>query len=337
MMEEYEILRNTVREFATKEIEPVSKDIELNGIQRQLKEKIAGQGFIGATLPAEKGGAGLDENGYMIILEETAKASPSVSTWIFLTNLYLKLYPDTDQKERIMSGSVDATVDISPYYLRSKTNPLTVTGGKLTGRRTGVINGTASSIIVSDGTNIYAVNSGMHAESRNHLGLRGMDLSDIDFDSSSYEKVGSEEKLRMELKKSDGEIASIFLGLADGTMQKAIDYSKVRTAFDHPLKDYTPIFDEIVNARTQIDLIRFYLYGNQGEYARALCKVKAKDIALTASRSSLQIHGGYGYIHDFGIEKYYRDAMALAVYFGDDSWENGVISQTVMGEKGGII
>ncbi|WP_048161513.1 acyl-CoA dehydrogenase family protein [Thermoplasma acidophilum] len=337
MMEEYEILRNTVKEFAAKEIEPVSKDIEINGIQRSLKEKIAGQGFIGATLPAEKGGAGLDENGYMIILEETAKASPSVSMWIFLTNLYLKLNPDSDKKANILSGSIDVTVDLSPYYLRGKSAALTVTGGKLTGKITNVINGTASSIIASDGSSIYAIDSGMHAVSKSHLGLRGMDLSDVDFDSSTYEKVGSEEKLRMELKNSDGEVAAIFLGIADGTMIKAADYSKVRNAFDRPLKDYTPIFDEIVSAKTEIDLIRFYLYGNQSEYAKALCKIKAREIALTASRSSLQIHGGYGYIHDFGIEKYYRDAMAMAVYFGEDSWENSVISQAVLGEKGGII
>ncbi len=337
MMEEYEILRNTVREFSSKEIEAVSKDIEINGIPRSLKEKIAAQGFLGATLPAEKGGSGLDEKGYMIILEETAKASPSVSMWIFLTNLYLKIHPDANGKQDILSGKIDVTVDLSPYYLRSKAQPLKVAGGKISGKRANVINGTASSIIVSDGSSIYAVGSGMHAVNKNHLGLRGMDLSDVDFDSSTYEKVGSEEKLRTELKNSDGEIAAIFLGVADGTMAKAADYSKVRTAFDHPLKDYTPIFDEIVAARTQIELIRYYLYGNQGEYAKALSKIKAKEIALLATRSSLQIHGGYGYIHDFGIEKYYRDAMALAVYFGDDSWENGIISEVVIGERGGII
>ncbi|BAB60472.1 TVG1372758 [Thermoplasma volcanium GSS1] len=169
------------------------------------------------------------------------------------------------------------------------------------------------------------------------MGIRGLDLSDLFVSGASYKRLGSEEMMRSTFQKLDREIAAIFLGLSDGTISKAIEYSKVRTAFDHPLKDYSPIFDDLVSLKMEIDVLRFYLYGSGDEYSRALIKIKAKDLSLRATRVSLQTHGGYGYIHDFGIEKYYRDAMALSVYFGQDKYENMVLSDHIFGEAGGII
>lgn len=70
MAEEYELLRSSVRDFAQKNIDGIAVKIEQEGLSPETAKSMASQGFMGARIPTECGGTGLDEKGYMIVLEE---------------------------------------------------------------------------------------------------------------------------------------------------------------------------------------------------------------------------------------------------------------------------
>ncbi|MGC8609121.1 MAG: acyl-CoA dehydrogenase family protein [Thermoplasmata archaeon] len=337
MMEEYDILRNTVREFVDKNVENISLNIEREGIQNDLIVKLGSLGSLTARAPVDKGGSGLDDVAYMIILEELARSSPSVAMKVFLTNMFLEIYgAGSEMIADIASGRINVSVAFPEIYRKSEySDELKVENGKIVGTKKNVMNGKCNAIIVSadGGNNLYLVRSGFRANEKPHLGIRGMDFSDIEFNSSDFEKIdGKGIKTISERLSSDRRfVAVIFAGLSAGTIDKAVEYSKVRFAFDHPLKDFGPLASSLASMKSEIDMIRNFTYSASDDYSSAVSKIKAKALSVDASRLSLQVHGGYGYIQDFGIEKFYRDAMALSIIFGDDSSENRAISDHIFG------
>ncbi len=343
MMEEYEILRTTVREFVDKNIENIALNIEKDGIKDDLIAKLGSQGFLTARVPVESGGSGLDDRAYMIILEEIARSSPSVAMKVFITNMFFDLYnPGNDTVNAVASGKMNVSVAFPEIYKESKeTGDLRIENGKLRGIKRNVINGNCGMMIVSssDGKNLYLVRSGFTAKGKSHLGIRGLDFSDVEFDTGDYEAIQNRNygNVTSAITSSGKFISAIFTGLSEGTVDKAIEYSKVRFAFDHPLMDYGPIASSLSFMKMEIDMIRSFSYSASDSYETALSKIKAKAVSVDAARLALQVHGGYGYIEDFGIEKFYRDAMALSIIFGNDDNENTIVSEHIFGGKSGSV
>lgn len=346
-MEESDLLRSAVVEFADKNIMNISTKIEREGIMRNLLRSIAAQGFLGAAIPPENGGSGIDRQGYAVILKELASYSPSVSALIVVTDsIAAKLIADSDsatvsqlaQGEKIASVSFSGVVDGT-----NKSNSLRFDGDRIAGEIHYVLNASSDLLLaVTEDNRLVLVKDGISLEDEDHhLAFRGMKYSKAVVDSKNFLIISQDgmKKLETVLDSLDLEVAALALGISRGALSKAVEYTKVRKTFDHPLKDYSPV---AVNLSRLISELRMYELSfnsldQMNESELLMLKLCAVDLAKRATKFALQYHGGYGYIEDFGVEKYYRDAMGLSILLQRSTADYSRLSEDLFGEKSGYL
>ena len=348
--EEYQLLRSNVREFAQKNIEGISAKIERDGLRPETIGAMAAQGFIGARVPGDLGGTELDERGYMIVLEELARVSPSAAVKVLITNsLYLPLAMATGKGKEtlkdVASANVNATVAHTSLLegYREQTG-VTVANSRAHGVKDYVLDSDAKLVILaangSPGT-LLLVNGGVEpVNDQTRLGFRGLRFSSIKVDSGDFEVLGENGPGLLEeaFIGMDLAVAAIALGITSGALAKAIDYSKSRTTFEHALKDYQPVAFSLSSLKSEEEMLRNFMYseGLSGT-ARVMARVKSTQLARNATKQALQVHGGYGYFGDFGVEKFYRDAMALPLLFSRGAKDMQRLSQAVFESKAGFM
>jgi len=348
--EEHQLLRSSVREFAQKNLEGISAKIERDGLRPETVAAMAAQGFLGASVPGELGGTGLDERGYMIVLEELARVSPSAAVKILIINsLYAPLAMATrkgkETLEEVASAKVNATVAhtcLLEGYREEK--GVTFADSHVKGVKEYVVNSDAGLVILTaNGTpgTLLLVRGGVEpVNDQTRLGFRGLRFSSVRVDSGDFEVLGENGAGMLEetLDGMDLEVAAIALGITAGAVAKAIDYSKGRTTFEHPLKDYQPVAFSLSSLKSEEEMLRTYIYseGLSGT-AKVMARVKSTQLARSATKQALQVHGGYGYFGDFGVEKFYRDAMALPLLFSRGVKDMQRLSQAVFESKAGFM
>jgi len=348
--EEHQLLRSSVKEFAQKNIEGISAKIERDGLRPQTVAAMAAQGFLGASVPSELGGTGLDERGYMIVLEELAKVSPSAAVRVLIVNsLYLPLVMATGKGKEtladVASASVNATVAHTSLLegYREQTG-VAVADSRAKGMKEYVLNSDAKLVIlVANGApgNLILVKGGAEpVNDQTRLGFRGLRFSSVKVDSGDFEVLGADGPALLEGAMNDMDlgVAAIALGITSGAIAKAIDYSKGRTTFEHPLKDYQPVAFSLSSLKSEEEMLRSFIYGESlSGTAKVMARVKSTQLARNATKQALQVHGGYGYFGDFGVEKFYRDAMALPLLFSRGVKDMQRLSQAVFESKAGFM
>ena len=348
--EEYRILGDTVKEFSEKNLEGSSLKIERGGLGDDIITKMAAQGFLGAKIPADLGGSGIDEKGYLIILENLARVSPSAALKVLINNsLFYPLVSesgDTGTIEGVAGGKINATVameEVQEGYLES--GKLSVSGGRLTGTKIGVINSDATVVVAlggESGKELFLIKNGISkGRSNPSLGFRGLTLSQLVVDSDDYIQLGSEglDRMTKVMDSLDLEISAIAIGISEGSLNKAIEYTKVRSTFEHLLKDYEPVAFSLAHLNSEIEGLRSFLFDRDDLNAKERLELKflSVDLAKRCTKQALQSHGGYGYLQDFGVEKFYRDAMALSSLFFRRERDNRRLAEEVFQGKAGFI
>jgi len=348
--EEYDLLRRSVREFSQKTIEPVAVKIEQNGLGQETVDQMAAQGFMGARIPSEHGGSGLDELGYLIVLEELARCSPSAAARVLITNslfapLLLRSGSAPDLLGEVASGKTNATVSFAVALEgHGRGEGVTVAGSRAKGRLDFVLNANASLLVGptagADGKLLLLKGGFGPVEDYPRLGFKGLRFSAVQVDTGEFEVLadGGPKILDDCLGAMDLDVAAVSLGIASGALAKAVDYSRARSTFEHPLKDYEPIAFGLSLLRSEEEMLRGFLYApNMPAEGRTMAKVRGMALARDATKQALQVHGGYGYFEDFGVEKFYRDAMALSILFGRSSKDLRRLSEAVYGSRAGFL
>lgn len=345
MDEEHKVLESVLKEFSQKEIDPVNKNIELEGLSADLKKKLVSQGFLGALAPVETGGASLDRLGYAILLREIASASPSAAFYIFIQNsLVIKpLLKDNDMEtiSQISSGNISGTLAFSKYLKMSNPGNIDFNGNKLEGTLNGILNSTAEILLTTvNDDNLYLIKSGIEKlPDHEKLGFRGVSFSPVKISSNDYKKLNS--NITEIMEDVHLPLAAIAIGIANGALSKAIEYSKERSAFLHKLKDFQPLAFNMAQAYSELDSLNNYLISvaeNPKDLKKELMlKTISLDFARRTSKLALQVHGGYGYLMDFGVEKFYRDSMFLSVVSGNAIDEKMKLSELIFESKAGWI
>ncbi len=350
MAEEYQLLRSNVRDFAQKNIDSIAVKIEQEGLSPETARSMASQGFLGARIPTEYGGTGLDERGYMIVLEELARCSPSAAVRVLITNsLFLPLVMASEKSREILRDVVTAKTNVAvdhcgPLEGHGRTSGVVIEDGRARGRVDYVLNASADAIIVAANdpqNSLLLVRAGFRPiEEYQRLGLRGLDFSSLIIDSTDFEKLSENGSRLIEaaVNDMDLEVAAVSLGIAAGALAKAVEYSKARTTFEHPLKDYQPVAFGLSLLRAEEEMIRDFAYGEHHAAAgKTMARVRAAALARNATNQALQVHGGYGYFEDFGVEKFYRDAMALSILFSRGTKDMERLSEQVFDSKAGFL
>lgn len=348
--EERQLLRKNVREFAQKNLESIAPKIEQEGLRQETMEAMAAQGLIGAHIPSELGGAGLDEQGYLIVLEELARVSPSAAAKILISNsLFVPLVVATGKGKGMLgdvaSGKIDVAVAhaelLEGYQGRSGVK---VSDSRAHGKKDYVLNSDADSVVLTANDARYTlllVKGGFEAvDDQTRLGFRGLRFSSINVDSSDFEVLADNGPGLIEtaMNDMDLEVAAVALGIASGALAKAVEYSKARTTFEHPLKDYQPVAFALSSLRSEEEMLRSFIYSEGlSATARIMARMKSLELARSATKQAVQVHGGYGYFADFGVEKFYRDATALPILFSRGTGDMKRLSDAVFESKAGFL
>ena len=348
--EDLQLLRGSVREFAQRSIEGVAAKIEREGLSQQTVEGMAAQGFIGAKVPGELGGTGLDERGYMVVLEELARVSPSAAARVLITNslfvpIVLAAGKGKEMLREVASARVNATVShVVSLEGRRDGHGVALGGSRATGEEEYVLNSDARSVILTandaQGTLLLVRGGSEPVDDKARLGFRGVRFSSIRVDTDDYEVLAEKGARFIDtaLDNMDLEVAAVALGITSGALAKAVDYSKARTTFEHPLKDYQPVAFSLSSLRSEEEMLRSFIYGQgMSERAKVMARVKSMELAKGATKQALQVHGGYGYFGDFGVEKFYRDAMALPILFSRGVKEMERLSEAVFESRAGFL
>lgn len=355
--EEQTMLRDAAKDWA-RESSPVSELRRLRDAHDgksfdPAKWAEMGQmGWAGVIIPEEFGGSAFGFQSMALILEETGRtltASPLISTALTAASALMLGGSDAQKSEwlpRIAAGEVVATlaVDEGAHHHPEKT-ALKAQGGKLTGKKTFVIDGGEADLLIvaarssgqpgeTAGVSLYLVRGDAAGVTRNHLWLvdsRG--AAEITFDGAEGELLGEEGKgwdvLEATLDRARIGLAAEMLGLASEAFDITLEYLKTRTQFGQVIGTFQALqhraakmFTDIETTRSCIEMALEML--DQGapdvKLLASISKAKASDLVHLVSNEMVQMHGGIGMTdaHDAGL--YLKRARVAEHLFGTASY-----------------
>ncbi len=128
------------------------------------------------------------------------------------------------------------------------------------------------------------------------------------------------------------------IGIAQAALDEALSYAKVRQQFGHPLVHFDGVQGKLAEMGTQVVAARLLVHHaawlkDQGRpYTRqaAMAKLFASEMATHVTHQAQQIHGGYGYMKDYAVERYYRDARVTEIYEGTSEMQRLVIARSLL-------
>lgn len=179
----------------------------------------------------------------------------------------------------------------------------------------------------------------------NKLGMRASETAELIFtdcrvhESQVMGQVG--DGFVQSLKVLDGgriSIAALSLGIAMGAYDAALQYSKERHQFNKPISSFQGISFKLADMATKVEAARLLTFraadlknrGRSVNLESAMAKLYASEIAVEVANDAVQIFGGYGYIKDFPVEKFYRDAKLCTIGEGTSEIQKLVISRAVL-------
>lgn len=132
-------------------------------------------------------------------------------------------------------------------------------------------------------------------------------------------------------------VAAMGVGLAQGALDQALAYAKERRAFGQPISRFQAIQAKLADLSTEIECARLLVYraarekdlGRDFSLTAAQAKLKTGRLAVRATEEAVQIHGGYGYIEEYPVCRFYRDAKILTIGEGTDEVQQMVIARAL--------
>ena len=230
----------------------------------------------------------------------------------------------------------------------------------LNGTKNWITNGSSASVYLviaqtypekgHRGINALIVERGMPGftvgPKENKMGIRGSDTHSLMFQDV---KVPKENRIgedgfgfKFAMKTLTGGrigIASQALGIASGAYELALAYSKERKAFGKPICEHQAIAFKLADMATEIEAARLLCLkaawmkdqGLDFVEASAMAKLYASKVAMWVTTEAVQIHGGYGYVKEYHVERLMRDAKITQIYEGTSEVQKIVISRSVLG------
>lgn len=179
----------------------------------------------------------------------------------------------------------------------------------------------------------------------NKLGMRASETAELIFDNCRIHKdnlIGQEgEGFVQSLKLLDGgriSIGALSLGIAKGAYEASLKYSKERVQFGKPISSFQGISFKLSDMATEIAASELLIHKaaamkNSGEKVTtmgAMAKMYASEACVRIATEAIQIHGGYGYIKEFPVEKFYRDSKLCTIGEGTTEIQKLVIARNIL-------
>jgi len=373
---EHEILRNSVRNFSRKEIQPLAPDLdEREEFSVELTRAMGSLGLFGMVISEEYGGQGLDNLGYIIAVEELARVDGSQAATVAAANSLgsspIYEFGTEEQKRKYLpklcSGEALWAFGLTEPNAGSDAGN-TQTAAVLDGNEW-VINGskifiTNASAEISLGVTVLA-KTGIREDGKNELSCilvengapgyearemkgkmvwRASNTSELYFEDCRVPKenlLGKRgEGFHQMLKTLDGgrlSIAAMGLGGAQGCYDRALQYAKERVQFNRPISQFQVNAFKLADMATEIELARILLYkacwlkdnGKPFTKEAAMAKLYCSEMMSRCANHAVQLHGGYGLMKEYDVERFYRDQKLLEIGEGTSEVMRIVIARLI--------
>ena len=376
LTQEHELIRQTVRDFAEREIRPRAKDLDEKAeFSPELTKMMGELGLFGMYIPQEYGGQGLDYLSYIIAVEEISRIDGSQAATLAAHNSLgvgpLYYFGNEEQRQKYVPQLCTGEA-LWGFGLTEPDAGSDSRGSKTKAHKEGdewVINGskifiTNASADMSVGSTVQTV-TGLNENGdkeftnfimpRNTPGFkavpmhgkmmwRASDTAELYFDDCRLPEenmlggIGQGSKIMLSTLDSGRlSIAAMGLGCAQGAFELALQYAKERKQFGKPIIKFQVTAFKLADMAVKIEHARALLYKatwlkDQGQpfaMYSAMAKLYCSEIAKEVADEALQIHGGYGLMKDYEIERFYRDQRLLQIGEGTSEIQRMVISRYI--------
>lgn len=379
LSEEQRGIQRSVREFAERELRPhVMEWDEAQHFPQELIPKLAEMGLMGATAPAEFGGAGLGYVEYTAIIEELARVDGSVAIIVAAHNSlcsgHIREAGSEEQKRKYLAplarGEKLGCWSLTEPQAGSDASGTRTTARLedgcwvLNGSKTFTSNGSFADIAVvmavtdktahKHGISAFIVERGAPGfrvgKKENKMGLRASDTAELVFEEcrvpgeNCLGKPGEGfiDCLRV-LDKGRISIAAMAVGMAQGAFEASVRYARDRQQFGRPIVEFEAIQWKLADMAAGIDAARLLTFraaarADQGlrvTRESSMAKLAAGETAVKVAGEAVQIHGGYGFIKDYPVEKFYRDVKLCTIGEGTSEIQRLIIAREVLKDAGG--
>ncbi|XP_055609337.1 short-chain specific acyl-CoA dehydrogenase, mitochondrial-like [Uranotaenia lowii] len=380
LSETHQMLQKTCRDFTDSEIMPVAGKIDKDHVYpAELVAKVGDLGLMSIVLSEKYGGTGLDYLAYAIAMEEISRGSASIGVTMSIHNsLYLGLlekYGTEEQRQRFIPGFLDGR-KIGCFALSEPANGSDAGAAATTATLKGdrwILNGTkcwisggyeAANGIVFATTDKSLKHKGISAfivpmdsqglsrgKKEEKMGIRGTSTCQLIFEDCEIPKEnllggkpGYGFKIAMQsLDAGRIGVASQALGIAQASLECAVDYANKRVAFGKPISKLQAIQAKIADMAVRVESARLLIWraawlkdnGKQFTKEAAQAKLTASEAATFCAHQCIQVLGGMGYVSDMPAERYYRDARITEIYEGTSEIQRLVIAGQVIKELSG--
>ncbi len=373
LTQEQEILRETIRDFAQKEIAPHASKIDWEcTVPAELLAKLPGLGLFGITVPAESGGANADFLSLVISTEELCRVSGSLGAQLSFHNAVVCeafLASENSKIRKAMLQRLAAGVMGAFSFFSANENSQVLC--KIDGK-TLLVNGNSSFVMSAAVADIFLVsakiegtqNSVIFGLSKNEveglegefvvggpkklLGMRASATSRISFhnlklplESILFDIAKTEEAMSQLNARARLAVAAQALGLAQASIDASVKYANERSQFNTKIGKFYAVQDMIASDIVGIETSRAICYDVASgirttmtlQRDSAIAKISASNCANQAARHSIRIHGGYGYTRDYPVERYARDARLTQIYTESNEELKSLIANSALGKS----
>jgi alkylation response protein AidB-like acyl-CoA dehydrogenase len=372
---EQQLIRDTAREFALRELEPHAEEWDERHIfPRDVFNKMAELGFAGMLVPEEYGGVGADTLSYILMLEELNRVVPAMGTVVSVHNSLacgaLLMFGNDEQKEKYLpkmtSGEWLGAYALSEAHAGSDPAAMRATAVRrgdvyvMNGTKTWITSGQSCDVAV-----LFAVTGNTDRPSRNisaficpkgvpgltvgkpenKMGIRASETTQLIFEDAEIPAEGllgyEGEGFKIAMSLLDGGrigIAAQAVGIAQRAFDEATAYSLQREQFGVPISDHQAIQFMLADMATGLSAARLLLYraatmrdkGQKVSKEASMAKVFASELAMKSAWAAVQIHGGYGYVREYPVERFFRDAKITEIYEGTSQIQRIVIASNLL-------
>jgi butyryl-CoA dehydrogenase len=374
LTDEQRQVRDLCREFAARELAPNARrwDVE-HQFPREAVKQLAEMGLMGVAVPAEWGGAGMDNVSYAVAMEEISRGCAGTGVIMSVSNsLYcdplLKYGTDAQRKEFLVAfakgeklGAFALTEPMSGSDAAEMRTVAVRHGDEyvLEGTKNFITNGPHADVILvfamtdkaqrHKGISAFLVPTDAKGFSRgkpdDKVGIRASGSCSIFFEGCALparHRLGEEgDGFKIAMSTLDGGrigIAAQALGIARAGFEEAVAYAKERKAFGQPIANFQAIQFMLADMATELDAARLLTLraavakdkGLRHSAESAMAKLFASEMAERVTSKALQIHGGYGYVKDYDVERHWRDSRITEIYEGTSEIQRLVISASVL-------
>ncbi len=370
----HEMARQLFQDFAENEVKPIAQDIdESHEFPEETVKKMQKYGFLGIPFAKEYGGQGCDYLTYALCVEELAKHCGSTSVIVSAhTSLgagMINQFGTPEQKEKYLRPLASGE-KLGAFALTEPGAGTDAGGVKTTAMLDGdeyVLNGSKIFITNAGPADIYCV----IAMTDISLGQRGLTAFIVEKGTPGFDFGPAEKKLGIhasstrELIFTDCRIpkenmlgrenkgfqaamqtldsgrigiASQALGIAEGALDRCVEYIQERKQFGRALSKFQNTQFKVADMATQIEAARNLVYkaaiahDTQKRFSTeaAMAKLFAARTAMSVTTECIQLMGGYGYMTDYEVERFFRDAKITEIYEGTSEVMEMVIAGSVI-------